>query len=357
MSYRFFVVGLKSRKVVERDLPFLIQGNLTRKLQGYGSGTLQLPISHPATPANWEQLILPWRNMILVTDEDQNIIWHGIPNDRERSAPGLVDYPCATIEAYFLRRYVPTLNFRGVEQTEIARRLAAVCGDSVGIPLDYDCQPSGVIRDRLYSLDEEARVYNRLQELSAVIDGFNWTVDVQWANSDKSEVRYVFRTGYPHLGRRTFTPNHVFELPGNIASFPTVEDRWGDGDAATHVRAVGDGQGEVKPLSSAVVDSAREDAGWPRLEERRSFSGVVIRTTLESHARKLAKQMFGGQELITLTARHDGNTRLADIALGDTAAVRIETTTVNLYQLWVITEWSLSANTSTYTPTLQRLEA
>lgn len=353
--YRFVLCSLKTGRVLY-EMPFTIAGSLSRLLQGFGAGTLTLPILDPACSATWAQDVLPWRSLVLVVDEHDRILWHGIPTNRLRRGTSIVSYPCVTIEGYLLRRYTPDLVFEAVDQTAMAAALATVAADAAGIPLTIDAPASRVIRDRVYADDENARLYARLQELAAVENGFNWMMDVVWSDADQISVRYVFRTGYPHLGNRTPTPEHVFELPGNVTDFE-FDERWGDGDAATDVRAFGDGDSEAKVMSRPVVDTVREAAGWPRLEERRSFSGVTEQHTIDAHAARLGRQLFAGQELITLTVREDAGTRLGDLNLGDTARVRIEAPDVDLDAVWVVTEWSLSQDATTYSPTLARLEA
>lgn len=354
MAYTFLVCELKTGLVLD-SAPFQIEGEPSRVLQGHGTGTLSLPVLDPACPPNWAQLILPWRSLILVLDEAENIVWHGIPNDDTTSSAETVSYPCVTLEGYFLRRYVPSRNYVQWDQVDIAHDLASICGDAVGIPLEYDCPKTGVYRDKEYKDDENARVYNRLQELAALEDGFNWTVDVDWVDDSHDRVKYTFRTGYPYLGYRTETPEHVFELPGNVTGFESSRP-WGDGDAATHVRAIGDGQGDLTVMSSPVIDALRESAGWPRLEERRPFSGVTEQSTIQSHAVKTGAQLFGGQDIITLTVRSGEGTELRDLTLGDSARVTIDAPTRQIDDVLTVVGWSLNTASSTYKPTLARME-
>lgn len=353
MSYRFKVFGLKSREFLG-EVPFTIAGDLTRVLQGHGSGTLELNVLEDGVPPDWDQMILQWRNLIVVVDESDRIVWHGVPGDRVPVSAVTMSYPCVTVEGYFLRRYVPSRAYVQRDQADIARDLASICGDAVGIPLEYDCPKTGVLRDRTYSDDENGRVYNRLQELAAVEDGFNWTIDVEWANDEHTRVKYVFRTGYPYLGNRSATPEHVFEMPGNITDFDASES-WGEGDAATHVQGSGDGDGETKLVSAPVIDSVREAADWVRLEEREQFSGVKEMHTLNSHVQALAAELFGGQNVVTVTVRDGAGTSLGDLTLGDSAKVSIDAPTKKLDEVLVLVGWSLSAGSSEFKPTLAKL--
>lgn len=359
MGYTFLVCDLKTG-AVQDEYPFTIGGELSRLLQAYGQGTLKLDVTDERTPPAWNRGFLPWRNLVLLIDDRDNILWHGVPLSKKIAAPTVVNYPCATLEAYLLKRYVPDLAFRTTEQTHIARDLASLCVGA-GIPLEYDTPASGIVRDRDYFDEDNARVYARLQELAAVQQGFDWTIDVEWADTEHSRVKYVYRTGYPHLGRRPKDPDTTFDYPGNVTAFD-YDEAWGEGEAATHVTTVGDTitdaetDVETTPTSEPVIDTAMEAAGWPRLEERQEISGDVDMPTLQSHAHARAAQMFGGQNVITVTARNTGSgSDLARIGLGDTARVTIDTPALKLDAVWVVVGWTITPKSSEYKPTLARL--
>ena len=351
--YRFKVFGLKSREFLG-ELPFSIDGDLTRVLQGFGSGSLTLNVTEKGVPPDWNQLVLPWRNLILVVDEDDNIVWPGIPQTRIPQSAVTMSYSCVTVEGYFLRRHVPSMTFVQADQADIARALAAVCGDSAGIPLEYDCPRTGVLRDHEYADDEEGKVYNRLQELAAYENGFNWTVDVEWANDERTRIKYVFRTGYPHLGNRSATPEHVFEMPGNISDFEGPES-WAEGDAATHVRGSGDGDGLTKLISAPVIDTVREAADWVRLEERRQFDNVPERATLDGHVQAMAAELFGGQDVVTITVKDGAGTSAADLTMGDSAKVAIDAPTKKVDDVLVVVGLTLTPSSTEFKPTLAKM--
>lgn len=357
--YRFKVCELVTGKFLD-EYPMTFEGDLSRLLQAYGEGSLSLPLfdreGAPVSPT-WEQDILPWRSLILAVDEQDRIVWHGIPTKRARSLRPVVRFPCRTIEGYLVERYVPTMSFKQRDQTsEIFRQLIAVAGDSVG--MEYDCPPSGRLRDHDYADDENARVYDRVNELAALIDGFNWTIDVVWGDDEHTFVRKIARTGYPFLGNRDENPAHFFELGQNISDFDH-EDDWSSGNAATHVLGIGEGEGDAKVMSAPVIDSEREAAGWPRLEARKSFSNVKLQDTIDSHAHAVAAQMFGGQNVVELVARNPGKsedfTRLGDFTLGDTARVSIHCPSLDLEEVWPVVGWSLSPTSGTYKPVLAKI--
>lgn len=357
--YRFLICELISGKVLD-ELPMEITSDLTRYLKMYGEGTLSLPLfdgQKRLVSDTWEQSILPGRSLILVVDDADRIVWHGVPQSRGRGTGYSISYPCRTVEASLVRRYMPTRNYRAMDQARIFQAMLETT-TAGGIGLDYDCPNTGIVRDRPYNDDENARVYDRVNELAAVSNGFDWTIDVTWGDDAHTYVRKIARTGYPHLGNRTAYPVHTFETGQNITDFD-YQEPWGEGDAATHVTAVGDGEGDTKLMSTPIIDTAREAAGWPRMEERRTFSGVTVQSTIDSHARALAGYLFGGQQVLTLTARNPGIgedfTRLGDLTLGDTARAVIDTPQLKLDAVWPVVGWSLTPATGVYKQTLAKI--
>lgn len=339
------------------ELPLSIDSDLSRFMMDVGTGTVSLPVRDKACPRDWEDMTLPWRNLYVVIDDASGrIIWSGVPTNRSRNpAEETVSMPVVTLEAYMARRYVPTLSFMGYDQTSvIANRLARVCNDDNGIDLVLETDPSGVIRERKYYADEEGRVLARLQELSQVIDGFEWNIDVRWADAAQTRFEKVFTTGYHTIGTQTATPEAVFGMPGSITD-AQYDELWSDDDAATHVVATGDGEGESKTTSDPVVDTVRESVGWPRLELRRSFSSVTSHTTINTHAASVAAEVFGGQQIISITTRTDTKPSLGDWNLGDSVGVKIDTDSLQLDEVWRVVGWHLSGQDYSVKPALARV--
>lgn len=352
-----YSIEVQTGEVVDQ-LPLTPSRDLTRVLQGYGTGSFSLPLADPACPAEWVQRTLPGRHMIVSCADapGEPIVWAGYITQRTRSLEPVVTLDTATLEHYLLRRYVPNLSFKQVDQALILRRLAELAGGTEGISLSYDTPLTGKLRDRNYASDENARAYQRMQELANVIDGATWTIDVEWEQPGR-RVRKTFRTGTPMIGDQSASPEAIFDLPGAITGQISFEERWGEGQAATHVVAVGDGEGDSKLFSSPVIDTTYEDMGWPRLEEREMYSGVKEVATIESHARADAAALFRGQQLLVFEARLDDGPVPWELTLGQTTRVVSEVPHLELDEVFHLTGYALNFSSQTWKPELARLGA
>ncbi|SEC91410.1 hypothetical protein [Arthrobacter woluwensis] len=87
---RFIICDLITGTVLD-EAPLVIAEDLTRQLKGVGEGKFFAPFfdgeGRLYKSRYWEKLIVPWKSLILVTDEDGRIIWHGIPNST--ATPGI----------------------------------------------------------------------------------------------------------------------------------------------------------------------------------------------------------------------------------------------------------------------------
>ncbi|MCC3276367.1 hypothetical protein LJ753_10845 [Arthrobacter sp. zg-Y20] len=361
MSLRFLAFGLKSRELLG-EVPVTPEGDLSVLLQAFGTGKLSLALGDPQCPPNWRETLIPWRVLYIAVDEQKRIVWHGVPYHRSRPGDGRVSFPTRTLEGYLLERYTRTRTYADRDQTAIAQDLASIAGDAAGLPLEYDCPPSGVRRTVDYEDSENVRLYDTLQELAALENGFNWQIAVEWADGTHRRLRYVFRTGYPYLGYRTDRPERVFSLvsegertAGNIL-LPALEESWDTGSAATHVEILGAGDGAGKPRSAPVVDTLREATGWVRLEQREQLSsGIQDQLTLDDRARELAAELFGGQSVLTITVEDAPGSRLADVTPGDSARVTVKTADLQEDGVFIVVGKYFGAGGGQWRPVLAKL--
>lgn len=363
----FFVAfDLVSGNVLD-EVPLELAGELTAQLKGVGEGTFRARyfddagslIQEPSGARYWEALLVPGKTGILVCDDDWSIVWAGEWIERQRGVKAsYAGFPARTLENYFWCRYKGTSHHVGADQASIFRAMIQEANVS-GMGFEIDAPATGVLRERHYSTTENAMIGDRMTALSNVVNGFDWRVDVLWRDADHTGVRKIVRLGYPWLGNRTTNPEHEFELGVNIQDALYTE-RWGSSDAATHVLAVGDGDGDNRLLSTPLIDAAREAAGWPRREIRRSYSGVTEKRTIDAHAERMKQAFFGGQDVLTVEARNPGPdenfTRLSEISLGDNAVAKIVSPGFSISVVWPVVGWSLDPDLIVYRPTLANLK-
>jgi hypothetical protein len=190
----------------------------------------------------------------------------------------------------------------------------------------------------------------RLQQLAAVQNGFEWTVAVEWTDATHTAVEYVFRTGYPTLGTSSDAPALTFECPGSVEGFTYTEP-----GPVTHVIATGDGSNDARAISTPVIDTDFEGRGWPRIEERRSFSGVTEQDTIDAHAEAMSEVLFGtGQNVAALDLRMDEGPRFGSYGLGDSAAFRVDLASLTVDEVWRVIGWRLAPHGKSVSPMLAR---
>lgn len=349
----FAVCDVKTGQVLA-ELPLKIDSELQRGMQTISSGSFTLPIYDARCPKEWELLTIPMRYWICCVSEDV-IVWAGIIESRHRkTSSGMVGLSCVSPEDYLDRRYVPSKRFDQVDQTEIVKWFISLANTD-GLPFVVDGKLSGIRRDREYHEDETASVYQRLSELSNVIGGPEWHITVEWANENYSAIVPVVRVGAPRIGRASKAPMAVFEMPGGLLDV-AFEERYGAREFATHVVAVGGGEGEDRPMSDPIISTNVEIAGWPRCEIRKTFDSVTQKTTLNSHANSLLGSLKNGVGVWSLTQKIDQYPRLGvDWSMGDDVRLIVNTGVLKADTILRVVGWSISSNMQTLTPHVAKI--
>ncbi len=332
------------------ELPLTISGELQRVMQQINTGSFTLPVNDRRCPNDWEALTVPYRVWVIVCDDENNILWGGIIESRQRSTKDtLIGLACVSPEDYLDRRFVLDKRFDQVDQTDIVKWMIGQV-NVMGLPFVVDGEASGIRRDREYHADDAASVYQRLSELSNVINGPEWHVSLEWVDDKRSAVVPVVHVGAPRIGRASDTPQAVFELPGGLIE-ASLEERFKVGEFATHVVTLGGGEGEDRPMSSPQMAVAKENAGWPRCEVRKTYDSVVNKPVLDSHAQSLLASLKDGVRVYSLTQLTDAYPRLGvDWSMGDDVLVDIRTQTLTVKQKLRIVGWSISSDGLLITP-------
>jgi hypothetical protein len=255
------------------------------------------------------------------------ILWNVTPSQDGRGGIN-VSLQGAGLESYFARREIrEDLAFVGEDQLDIARALVLSVQerDEGNLGITVDDTTSGVLRDRFYYEAEGAFYGQRLAELAAVEDGFEYRI-VAYTDPGTGQRVRAFITGYPQLGGSLV--DHVVAQPGNVISW----SRLGDGTrGATSFRATGDSinddiTAQSIPLTSDVVE--RSDllaAGWPLLDRTDAYQGVRELTTLNQYAAAKAAALGGTARILSVAVRLPADTdALSPASLGDRARILLK---------------------------------
>lgn len=194
----------------------------------------------------------------------------------------------ATLDDYLMCPEIQDdLPFEGVDQIEIARALLEyMAGDPrADIRLILQAGESGTVRDRLYKSSEQGNIGQRLQELSEVINGFEWNILTTLGSGG---LEHHWRWAAPNLGDPD--ANHYFSKSyegGDILdwSIEVTPKRGGNRWRARGDTPESDASVEAVPLMSTVHEAtAHLAAGHPRMDRTLDRAGVKDVETLEEYA-------------------------------------------------------------------------
>lgn len=311
------------------DLPGLLpQYPLRRTLGQYETATFQFQLED--APEDWERGTRPLAAVLAAfddTDPTAQIQWAGLINRRVRNTDDdTLDLTAATVESYFDRRSVGAVTYTATGQntivTDLIQRYVADVG---GMPIvtALATAGTGVVRDRTYAVEDYAKVYQRLQELSGILAGPEWTVEWTWAADGVHLVPTLWvgdRIGSPVPAG--LAPAATFDMPGCITTAQAVED-YSDGKGATRVTAYSSGEGETTPTSG--TQTAASSGGRPIVEYVfQPSTSITVTATLVDYARQVLAQLTPGQTAVTMTANTSAAPRLGvDWRLGDDVGYQI----------------------------------
>lgn len=330
-----------------------VQGDLSRAIASVESATLTIPTPLSGPLANrlvTAQVTAP--NTVVVAIVNEVPAWAGIVWTTEETSEGGYRLGTATPESFFDTVYTKNLSFEQVEQTEIVRSLAQRAVDN-GFPLAFDITPTGVLRDRNYKDDEDAKVLARLQELHEVVDGPEWTIDTVWADSTKRKIQFVLKVA-AKLGSGQNSPKGPISTHGPAKATWKLTHDWRNGKGANAIVAVASGQGEDRLQSeeiSNVLDS------YPKIEYRWMPSSSIDRKdTLNDHAFGKLNEIGNGTRVLEMECRWDqAPVRLeVDLHLGDWVIYQLygPTRPTGMTGVERMLGWKLSTSSGRFTPYL-----
>lgn len=209
------------------------------------------------------------------------IIWTMTPTIDDRNGLSL-DLQAATFDSYPDHRYIrELLNYVGVEQADIIRdmwdRMQSEPSGNIG--MEFDTQPTGVVRTLQY-LETDGKKYGAaIQEIGDLDDGPEHTVDV----FDVGGIRHKrLRLGTPLIGQDD--RSEIVITGHKVPSWSSTVDATSLG---THFIARGDSvQADVAAsaiplLSDETVAQDLLDNGYPRLDIITDNQGVSVKADLD----------------------------------------------------------------------------
>lgn len=321
MSVQWIACDAKTGRIVE-ELPNLQPtGGFGTILGSMTSAQFSLPIPLSFVEARWLPATAPGRSMFVAIDEvTGDPIWGGTVNRRRGGTDATLDLAAESIEAYLNRRYVGDHAWTNVDDISVIAAGLLSDADDEGIGLIVDAPAGGVLRDRTYFDKDNKTIYRALSELSKVIDGPEWTIDLGWQDADENVITKTARVRR-RIGVASPTPDAVFQTTaaavfdtrGSSSARYNLDEDYTDGKGANHVVAYSSGQGDSQPFSAPARAEDLLAAGWPRYEYRfQPSSSISDISTLTSHAQARAATMRMGGSAWVVQARFSQYPRLGE---------------------------------------------
>jgi hypothetical protein len=382
MARTYLAVETQTNKVLGQ-LPLSVTGELSVVIGNYSSSSFTLPVTDPATPSNWEELIDPQKMSIWVIDSFfKEPLWAGQIVDIPRQGTEEVTIDCITFEGHFTHRYVNDSVYNDMDSVEIFKSIIVdhvefmdtdpdhpELGEYLtGINVEFDIELSGESRSVDYKDYNDVTVFSALEDW-AKANNLEWTIKPKFVDPvNRVGLRKVVTVRHKHLGTITEHPNHEFlmsgiqtelrngDLGGNVTGFSYSEATNGDG-YATYLLAIGDGSGVLRTRSQPQRNSIREARLYPRVELRKSFSGIRFTDDAEFLAEAEAEQLFHHQSIVTLQAHDNGATNLQSMELGDSCLVSIKVSSLVRKKILRLVGWSVGNDSDSFSPTLAELGA
>lgn len=265
-----------------------------RRIIQSGAFSASIPVTN-SDIATQVKKIVPARTVVHVYRDTEiwgtYIIW--TMNVRSSShGPVQVDIQGATLESWLDKRIIDAdLVFDDVDQFDIARTLIdnAQTGwtpyeANANLGITYDTNDSGVLRDRSYFVTDAASVGQRLRELAAVDNGFEYMINTY----DDVEAGFRVREFILSTSLGSENLDLLFTYPGSIASYQITYDAtdsatawWTRGDTIQD-----DATATEYPLMTAapVLSETWLDNAFPHMDKVVDYSSVTVLDTLEDYA-------------------------------------------------------------------------
>lgn len=328
----WYACNLGTGRIIE-EIPE-VQGDISRIIGTATTTSLTVPIPLAGAIARRQSLVgatTKWESLIVAVGNNVPV-WSGVVTFQTLGTSPDIKLSCATPEAYFNERYIGDHGWTNLDESQVMLQLVADAekydGKWRGLNLILDAPNTGTLRTRTYKDSENKRVKDGLEELMAVEDGAEWTINTVWADENRQGFRLVF-TVRKELGRRSDNPD--VEFTASVPSFDSVSSAnatyelandGSNGKQANIVKAYSSGEGDDKPKSSVQIDTAQLDAGAVVREYRYQPSNNIDKQSeLNAHAKEALARMKSGSTKLDIESAYNAFPRLGyDWDLGDDVA-------------------------------------
>ncbi|MGW4829527.1 hypothetical protein ACWEOG_18230 [Amycolatopsis japonica] len=335
-SYRVLFQDVLSG-IIHGELP-AERFSYVNTLNAPGSASITIALNPGIARVNRQTIVTGGATAVYI-ERNGRFAWSGLIWDAQADfAAGTMELQCEGWLSYFrLRHYHATTAFTQVDQADIARSLlqhAGQYGDGSRLGMiSYGTEKTGVKRDRTYKESEHKSIGEAVEQLAAVINGFDFSFGTEWQDVD---LRTTFRIHYPTVGRARAV---TLEQGRNC---DIVAASVGGKSVVTHAFALGSGDGADQVWASAGSPSKI----FPRLEAVESFSDIKEYPTLKAKAEERTRIGAFPVVLPSIALYPESSPGLDDFDLGDALTVRGGYGLVPIDGMWRITELSVSVDES-----------
>jgi hypothetical protein len=298
---------------------------------GAGSFSGAVPLMDPRVRGmNWRAATEPRRNLVFTERDGQllpcaHFVWDTVYHRKART----LELQGAEVWSWFQHIIISGDRiYANVDQFDVIRDLLLrELAEPGGIRITVDppgTRPlTGRMRTVSYLATQGKQLAQAVTELSQLIDGFDFVIDVSRDPvSLLPQLRVVL--AYPRLGRDN--SGLVFTLPGDVEDFDWPRQ---GSQVATRAIALGSGttvdaDGTGGSLVAVAYDQNQIAAGAPRLDVVQTHSGVTDIPTLQAYAASDLSSRLTPIGVPTMPVRADLNPVLGSYQLGDTVTISLE---------------------------------
>lgn len=314
--YRYILADIRTNAVLD-EVSFK---NVTYStvVSGVGEFGGSLSVNPETSVIDLRAVTTPGRTSLYVFRDD-SLMWGGMIMKRNFSSDSSeMQIVARTFESYFYKRIQNTTKYWSDEdQLDIARWLVMSNGSADALKIDVSSVTSPRRRERTMFGYEFKTTGIELEQLAALIDGFDWNVNV-YVDNETLEIKRKLDFYYPFRGLTREFSTLQFEYPGAVKSFSLNEDAESGGNM---IWAIGTGEGTEQVVAFAQ-DFYQLSAGFPLLEETRSYKSVIRPSTLQGHADSDLERLTPPISIFEVELRSDVEPELGTYSVGDWARFR-----------------------------------